>query len=77
MPLQPSVHGPLAVLISSLIAYQPFSALFEHLPDKRLYADYYIFIKEPRSLTGIQVRSNAAVVWGTRCRGPARESVGQ
>lgn len=67
MPLLPLLQSPLASLISSLIAYQPYSALFEHLPDKKLYADYYIFIKEPRSLSGIQVRVQRRCCLEMRC----------
>ena len=65
MPLQPLLQSPLTSLIDALIShkspstsYQParsISSLFHHVPDKRLYPDYYMFIKEPRSLVGILV----------------------
>lgn len=71
MPLQPLLQSSLDSLIDSIInlqssasTYAPkryYSSLFQLLPDKREYADYYILIKEPRSLVGIQVSGGAAL----------------
>ena len=33
-----------------------YSAIFRDLPDRRLYPDYYIVIKEPRCLHDVMVR---------------------
>lgn len=35
-----------------------YSEIFEHLPDKEEYPDYYNVIEEPRSLSMIQVSSS-------------------
>lgn len=66
MPLPYDLSQHLQRIITSLINLQSssssqppkryYSALFQELPDKHLYADYYVFIKEPRSLNGILVR---------------------
>lgn len=65
MPLPQNVVGPLTSLVVSLINLQSppsrdypkryYSTLFRELPARELYPDYYIFIKEPRSLNGIMV----------------------
>ncbi|KAM0752435.1 hypothetical protein T439DRAFT_208225 [Meredithblackwellia eburnea MCA 4105] len=63
MPLQEALQHPLQSLVQSIISLQTsgsanvkryYSFLFRDLPDRRDYADYYILIKEPRSLHGIQ-----------------------
>lgn len=63
MPLPPHLHAPLLEIITRLISHstnaQPkrvYSELFQDLPDKKLYADYYTLIEEPRSLNGVLVR---------------------
>ncbi|ORY80739.1 hypothetical protein BCR35DRAFT_325164 [Leucosporidium creatinivorum] len=63
MPLPQDAVGPLTSLVVSLINLQSppsrdypkryYSALFRELPARELYPDYYVFIKEPRSLNGI------------------------
>lgn len=68
MPLPQDAVGPLTSLVVSLINLQSppsrdypkryYSALFRELPARELYPDYYIFIKEPRSLNGIMVSAS-------------------
>ncbi|GAA5875443.1 hypothetical protein JCM3774_002985 [Rhodotorula dairenensis] len=59
MPLAPSLQQVLDNLLSSLYNLQTaasggqkryYSAIFRDLPDRRLYPDYYVVIKEPRCL---------------------------
>lgn len=64
MPLPPHLHTPLQEIITRLILHstntQPkriYSELFQELPDKTYYADYYVLIREPRSLNGVLVSS--------------------
>ncbi|KAK4703189.1 chromatin structure-remodeling complex subunit RSC1/2, partial [Phenoliferia sp. Uapishka_3] len=61
--LPPEMQHPLQSLITSLLqltttsggttAKRYYSFLFRDLPDPREYADYYVLIKEPRSLNGV------------------------
>ncbi|GAA5993188.1 hypothetical protein JCM10908_001332 [Rhodotorula pacifica] len=62
MPLAPSLQQVLDNLLSSLYNLQTaapggqkryYSAIFRDLPDRRLYPDYYVVIKEPRCLHDI------------------------
>ena len=63
--LPPETQHPLQSLIAALLQLTTtaspaapkrfYSFLFRDLPDRNLYADYYILIKEPRSLNGILV----------------------
>ncbi|KAK4056209.1 hypothetical protein OIO90_002650 [Microbotryomycetes sp. JL221] len=64
MPLPQDVMQSLVTLLTSLNTLQApptsdfphprfYSAIFRQLPDKTMYPDYYIFIKEPRSLDGV------------------------
>lgn len=41
--------------IFSVISGRLYSEMFEHLPDKEEYPDYYNVIEEPRSLSIIEV----------------------
>lgn len=65
MGLAPPLQQVLDNLLSSLYNLQTaapggqkryYSAIFRDLPDRRLYPDYYIVIKEPRCLHDIMVR---------------------
>lgn len=66
MPLPADLVQPLTSLLVALQTHQApstdsvapgrhYSAIFRDLPDKHVYADYYIVIKEPRSLNGVLV----------------------
>lgn len=64
MPLAPSLQQVLDNLLSSLYNLQTaasggqkryYSAIFRDLPDRRLYPDYYVVIKEPRCLHDVMV----------------------
>lgn len=65
MPLPQDVVGPLTSLIIGLINLQSppsggqagrfYSMVFRDLPDRSVYPDYYVVIKEPRSLNGVLV----------------------
>ena len=48
-----------------------YSEIFRDLPSRHDYPDYYMFIKEPRSLNGISVRSTLSF-----CTGLEEEEVG-
>jgi len=41
-----------------------YSEIFRDLPSRHDYPDYYMFIKEPRSLNGISVRSTLSFCTG-------------
>ena len=66
MPLPADLVQPLTSLLVALQTHQApstdsvapgrhYSAIFRDLPDKHVYADYYVIIKEPRSLNGVLV----------------------
>lgn len=65
MPLPQDVAGALSSLVVGLINYQSpptgaqparyYSTIFRDLPNRTLYPDYYVVIKEPRSLNGVLV----------------------
>jgi hypothetical protein len=91
MPLPQEAIGPLSSLVVSLMNLQSppsrdypkryYSTLFRELPARELYPDYYVFIKEPRSLNGIMVsayaelrRSKARGSWALAQRSGARGS---
>lgn len=69
MPLPHDAVGPLTSLVVSLINLQSppsrdypkryYSALFRELPPRELYPDYFVLIKEPRSLNGIMVSASS------------------
>lgn len=65
MGLAPPLQQVLDNLLSSLYNLQTaapggqkryYSAIFRDLPDRRLYPDYYVVIKEPRCLHDVMVR---------------------
>ncbi|GAA5908307.1 hypothetical protein JCM8208_000372 [Rhodotorula glutinis] len=62
MPLAPHVQQPLGELLNALYHLETsagggmkraYSAIFQDLPDRLEYPDYYLVIKEPRCLNGI------------------------
>lgn len=64
MPLAPALQQVLDTLLSSLYNLQTsigggqkryYSAIFRDLPDRQLYPDYYVVIKNPRCLHDIMV----------------------
>lgn len=55
MPISPAESNALRSIVSTLAA-SPQAWIFLEVPDKKLYPDYYMFIKEPMSLNQIQVR---------------------
>jgi hypothetical protein len=52
-------HRPLCV--SANCSDRLLSRLFQELPDKKVYGDYYEIIKKPIALDNIQVRLHAMV----------------
>lgn len=65
MPLASNVQTHLLTILNALINLQTpssaiggrraYSALFQELPSPTDYPDYYVYIKEPRSLNGVLV----------------------
>ncbi|GAA5821514.1 hypothetical protein JCM10212_000922 [Sporobolomyces blumeae] len=62
MPLPHEQHAAIEAVLSGLYHLQSpngpygrryYSLIFRDLPDRREYPDYYLFIKDPRSLNGI------------------------
>jgi len=54
MPLQEPAASILRSLVHSL-SHAPNAHWFWDLPDAKMYPDYYIYIKEPKSLSQITV----------------------